>query len=129
MQSVKKRLIGYLEIVAHNDREIARYEELDAIGTTEPEKLKEIKDNIIESTNKEIAEKEYIKELISKLPSLAQQQLLTYRYIDRLDWNVVVKIMFHTAEDFEINFDKYKRKVFKLHNKAIKKLDELESKQ
>lgn len=128
MQSIKTRLLDYLDLIESNDREIARYEELENNGATK-EDLDIIKAEIIASTEKEVAEKEYIKNAISRLPSSIQQQLMTYRYIDRLDWNVVTKILFHTKDDYDINIEKYKRKTFKLHNKAIKHLDNQESMQ
>lgn len=127
MQSTKERLTAYLDIVEENDLEIARYEELERCGNTSAEKLGEIKNLIIERTNKEMTEKEYIKQSISKLTSLAQRQIMTYRYLDRLDWNTVIKIMFHTKPDYDVNFEKYKRKVFKYHSRAIKNIDNMKS--
>lgn len=125
--NTKERLAAYLEIVKENDREIARYEELEKSGNTSAEKLNEIKQQIIDRTNKEIDEKKYIKQAISELTSPAQRQIMTYRYIDRLDWNTVIKIMFHSESDYEYNFDKYRRKVFKFHRRAINKMDKKKS--
>ena len=125
--NTKERLAAYLTMVEENDREIARYEELEKRGNTSEEELKEIKRQIITRTNKEIAEKAYIKQAILRLPSSAQRQIMKYRYIDRLDWNTVIKIMYHSEVDFDINFDKYKRKVFKFHKKAINNMDKMKS--
>lgn len=125
--NTKERLAAYLEMVEENDREIARYEELEKSGNTSAEKLNEIKQQIINRTNNEVAEKKYIKQAISGLTSPAQRQIMTYRYIDRLDWNTVIKIMFHSESDYELNFDKYKRKVFKFHKRAIKNIDNMKS--
>ena len=125
--NTKERLAAYLTMVEENDREIARYEELEKRGNTSTEELKEIKRQIINRTNKEIAEKTYIKQAILQLPSSAQRQIMKYRYIDRLDWNTVIRIMYHSESDYDINFDKYKRKVFKFHKRAIKNIDNLKS--
>lgn len=125
--NTKERLAAYLEMVEENDREIARYEELEKSGNTSAEKLNEIKQQIISRTNKEVAEKKYIKQAILGLTSPAQRQIMTYRYTDRLDWNTVIKIMFHSESDYELNFDKYKRKVFKFHKRAIKNIDNMKS--
>ena len=135
--NTKERLAAYLEMVEENDREIARDEELEKSGNTSvndinfdefmDEKLNEIKQQIISRTNNEVAEKKYIKQAISGLTSPAQRQIMTYRYIDRLDWNTVIKIMFHSESDYELNFDKYKRKVFKFHKRAIKNIDNMKS--
>lgn len=127
--NTKERLAAYLKIVEENDREIARYEELEKGGNTYADKLNEIKQQIINRTNKEIAEKDYIKKSIAQLTSSSQRQIMTYRYIDRLDWNTVIKIMFHAENDYELNFDKYKRKVFKFHSRAIKNIDKMKSMQ
>lgn len=125
MQSIKTRLLDYLDLIESNDREIARYEELENNGATK-EDLDIIKAEIIASTEKEVAEKENIKNAISRLPSSIQQQLMTYRYIDRLDWSVVIKILYHTKDDYNDNWEKYKRKAFKVHNRAIKYICEKE---
>lgn len=125
MQSFKEQLTAYLDIVEENDREIARYEELESSGKATAEKLNEIKQEIISRTNAEVKEKAIIKSEISRLQLTVQRQVMTYRYIDRLDWNTVTKIMYHGAADYDINIDKYKRKVFKIHSKAIMNIDKL----
>lgn len=127
--NTKERLAAYLEIAEENDREIERYEELEKRGNISADKLNEIKQQIINNTNKEVAEKAYIKKTIAQLSSPAQRQIMTYRYIDRLDWNTVIKIMYHSESDYELNFDKYKRKVFKFHKRAIKNINGMKSMQ
>lgn len=128
MQSFKEQLTAYLDIVEENDREIARYEELESSGKATAEKLNEIKQQIISRTNAEVKEKAVIKSEISRLQSTVQRQVMTFRYIDRLDWNTVTKIMYHSVADYDINIDKYKRKVFKIHSKAIMNIDKLHNK-
>ena len=127
MQSVKERLKHYLEIIEENNLEIARYEELEKSGVTSPEKLKAIEAQIIARTNFEIEEKEYIKNTISALRSMPQRKVMSYRYLDCLPWNTITKIMYQHREDFETDFEKYKRKVFKLHKRALSNIESTQS--
>lgn len=128
MKSIKQRLADYLELVESNDREIARYEVLEA-NNTAVEILAVVKENIIKSTNDEIEEKKCIEKAIASIPSTVQKQLMTYRYIDKLSWHVVTKILFCSQPDYNSNPDKYKRKTFRLHTRAIEYLERTKSMQ
>lgn len=122
MKSIKQQLADYLELVESNDREIARYEALEANNTAD-EILAVVKENIIKSTNNEIEQKKQIEKAIASISSTAQKQLMTYRYIDRLPWRVITKILFCSQSDYNNNPDKYKRKTFRLHTRAIEYLE------
>lgn len=128
MKSIKQQLADYLELVESNDREIARYEALEANNTVD-EILAVVKENIIKSTNDEIEQKKQIEKAIASIPSTAQKQLMTYRYIDKLPWRVITKILFCSQSDYNNNPDKYKRKTFRLHTRAIEYLERTKSMQ
>ena len=49
-----------------------------------------------------------------------EKQVITYRYIDCLEWDEVIGNIFGRYTDYSYNKDKYKDKVFRIHGAALK---------
>lgn len=57
-----------------------------------------------------------------KLDDAQQRQVVRLRYIDCLEWSEVRYLMFGKKRDFYDEEEKYSRRTFRIHKKALEKL-------
>lgn len=96
----------------------------DGSVTTELKKAG-IKDRLGELLKVEEKEYEELTALINALPRGKQRQVMFARYIDGLPWKVVTQLIFGECKDFEEKKDNYQRTTYKIHGRALVKLDEI----
>lgn len=51
--------------------------------------------------------------------------LLSLRYIDRKHWNGITEDLFGYEDDYEENFDRYQKRAFRVHGKALEHLEKV----
>lgn len=73
---------------------------------------------------KEAAQYEKITAALQRLDP-DEDLLLSLRYIDRKHWNDITEELFGYEEDYDINFDRYQKRAFRVHGKALQDLEKV----
>lgn len=70
-------------------------------------------------------EERFIESLVKKLDKPDERFVIRLRYLDGEEWNDVIMLLFGNKPDYDINYDNYKQRVYRLHRSAIDKLSAL----
>lgn len=96
----------------HNDAITIKYVKKEEI-TEELEKLRK----------REKEETEQIKNAIYEGKLKAEEsQVVTLKYIDGMDWERILKIMFQKCKNYECKKQSYKRQMYRLRKRAFEKM-------
>jgi hypothetical protein len=96
--------------------------EYDKIATNIVRKT-DIENNLARLLKKEKEERNKIeKEIDERLEYPDERMLIRLRYIDCMSWREISELMYAKRRDYYEEEDKYKRRVYRIHGKALIKL-------
>lgn len=97
-------------------------EEQAAVETLKKTKLRQLQEDIKELRTKETEQAAAIEDVLKRMDSDSEVQIIRMRYMDALSWNEIVKIKYGKKQDFEERKDTYTRRVFSEHSRALSKM-------
>lgn len=103
--------------ISHNTSGISKQERVVARMDTMQRRLAEL-------VEKEGEQYEKITAALQKLDP-DEDLLLSLRYIDRQRWDSITEEIFGSEDDFDDNPEKYQKKAFRIHGKALLHLEEV----
>ena len=143
-EAVKMKLRSYGKLQRKIDYQITRLENLvetiDTLpstnfsgmpsgthdGTTKAERYVERKDELERKIDRMIQEEQELRkeleDLIALLDNPDEQAILEIKYIDGVDWPDVSWSLFHEADDYEENPERYMKRTFRIHGVALQRL-------
>lgn len=74
---------------------------------------------IREMVERQSDERRWIESVLRKLPKADERNVITLRYIDQENWDMISKMLYGAKEDFEEREDSYLRRTTKLHGRAL----------
>lgn len=87
-------------------------------------RLEEMQEKLAALTEKEKKQYQRITAAFDRLCS-EDELLLSLRYIDQVKWDKITEDMFGFEEDFFENIDRYQKRAFRIHGKALKNLEKV----
>ena len=82
----------------------------------------ELESKIKEDMSKRDEERSSLVELILALRKPDERAVIMMRYIDCVEWDWVIDALYSCKDDYEVNYDNYKQRTFRLHSSAILKM-------
>lgn len=83
-------------------------------------------EEFLNGLDKKVAEEEdYIEHYLNMLTLPKQKQVIRLRYLNSMEWNDVLKVMFGKKADFYLKEDTYRRRMFGIRRDAIDSLHKM----
>ena len=125
LENVKYRLELYL-----NEQKTTEYGMPRGNTISDPTAAKALIKVQLTSEIKELTEQEEqmrveIMNAFKKIPYPIDRQIMNLRYIDGLEWSEIAYVVFNKKWDYLDREDKYVKKAYNIHSKALKVLKEL----
>ena len=86
-------------------------------------KKDELEQRIKRLIQKERQEAKEIEETVELLEDMNEKDVILMRYVDGLQWTEICDALFRKEKDYNKRIDTFMRKTFKIHTKALKKLE------
>lgn len=149
VQRIKERLLQYMRMVRNIDNQIERLERMEAAMTSPPSpnlsgmpaggtsadriavlvgRKTELDARIRKEIGEEQEERAGLEALVEQLKQPDERQVIYLKYFDRLDWPEICRLLFSDQCDYTENMDRYKRRTYRLHGRALYNLAILENK-
>lgn len=87
-------------------------------------RLEEMQEKLAALVKREAKQYDRITAALSRL-SAADELLLALRYIDQMKWDRITEELFGFEEDFFDNQEKYQKRAFRNHGKALARFEEI----
>lgn len=87
-------------------------------------RLEEMQEKLAALVEREAKQYKRIMAALDKLEA-EDELLLSLRYIDQMKWDKISEELFGYEEDFFDNPEKYQKRTFRIHGKALKNLEEV----
>ena len=85
----------------------------------------DLETEIMQLIEKRDEERRFIESVVKQLEKPDERAVIRLKYIDGVDWNEIIMLLYGHSDDFDLNTDRYKQRVYRLHRTAIEKLSEI----
>lgn len=138
---IKERLRRYSEMQRDIDNQIERLERMEAAmeapaspqltgmprgGSGTPDRIgrmverrEQLQAEVTAAIEREREEHGALEELIRELRDPDERAVLRARYFDRMGWGEIAEMLFSAEDDYEVEFDKYQKRIFRIHGNAL----------
>ncbi len=86
------------------------------------ERKEELDHKIQEQIENETRCRTELEQLTEQLENPDEQLVLEMRYLDRQSWRTICYALYNKQDDYQINEEKYLKRVFKIHGSALQTL-------
>lgn len=97
----------------------------DSVILDQLSKQEELTKEVSRLREKVLFETKYLEQCIMEVKDPNECAILRMRYIDNTPWECVVEAVYKNEPDFYESYDNYYRNIFRVHRRALKKLEAL----
>lgn len=85
-------------------------------------RLEQMEERLADLVEKEAAQYERVTAALSRLDP-DDDYILSLRYVDRMRWDKITEILYGDEEDYDDNPEKYQKRAFRVHGRALESLE------
>lgn len=88
-------------------------------------RFEDMQEKLEELQTREQEEYDQIMEALEQLKKGEEREVIQRRYIDGESWKMIASAIYGEEPDFDSNFKKYQKRLFKIHGRACHNLDRI----